>query len=241
MLTVRHFSAALGTEYAVLGLDPGFRGRLADDPRTIRDVAGPMIERIRAEQPQGPYRIAGYSVGGQLAYEIAGSLTAAGEAVAWLGLLDCGTPAVVARHLRWLSSPGGRWDMVARELRQGPRAALRAFASLAARLLRRVGTSWLPRGGAAPAGPFDWRGAMTLASRHAFSAHDAPLDLFVTDEMVQRTGSESLGWADLHRGPLRVHPIPGDHLSMLVVPHVQVLAARLAASLRADATEVSES
>jgi len=240
MLSMRHFSATLAGDYAVVGLEPGFGQRLADDPRSIGEVATPLIERIRAEQPHGPYHIAGYSVGGHVAYEIAGRLVTAGEDVAWLGLLDCGTPAAVKRHLRWLSSPRGRWAMVARELRQGPRAALQASGDLAARRLRIVRAWWPRRQRRAASSDFDWRGAMVIASGYASPPHHAPLDLFVTDEMVKRTGSDSLGWADLHRGPVRVHTVPGDHLSMLVAPHVQVLAATLAASVRQASADVRE-
>jgi arthrofactin-type cyclic lipopeptide synthetase C len=50
-----------------------------------------MIRTIRSK---GPYRIAGWSFGGLLAYEIAVQLIAAGEEVDFVGLLDTSYPGV---------------------------------------------------------------------------------------------------------------------------------------------------
>ncbi|QEU96020.1 non-ribosomal peptide synthetase [Streptomyces kanamyceticus] len=53
-----------------------------------RDYAG----RIRAVQPHGPYHLIGWSVGGNIAYAVAAELAAAGQQVAFLGLLDSYPP-----------------------------------------------------------------------------------------------------------------------------------------------------
>lgn len=44
--------------------------------------------RIREVQPEGPYRLLGWSVGGTLAYGVAAELVAAGHAVEFVALLD---------------------------------------------------------------------------------------------------------------------------------------------------------
>jgi amino acid adenylation domain-containing protein len=66
---------------------PGYDGEV-DPPSTIEDIASRMLERVRAVQPSGPYRIAGYSLGGLVAYEMARGLRAAGEEVALLAVWD---------------------------------------------------------------------------------------------------------------------------------------------------------
>ena len=43
---------------------------------------------MRAQQPEGPYRLVGYSFAGIVAYEVAQRLVAAGQEVQFLGLLD---------------------------------------------------------------------------------------------------------------------------------------------------------
>ena len=55
---------------------------------TIEALAGNYVAGIRAMQPKGPYRLAGYSFGAVLAFEIAQQLTAMGEEVSTLVLLD---------------------------------------------------------------------------------------------------------------------------------------------------------
>ena len=56
------------------------------------------MARIRALQPQGPYRIAGYSFGGVLAYEIAKQLEDSGDKVETVILYDIGNPALLEHN-----------------------------------------------------------------------------------------------------------------------------------------------
>ncbi|MFE7189576.1 beta-ketoacyl synthase N-terminal-like domain-containing protein [Kitasatospora sp. NPDC057541] len=65
---------------------------LGDGPVTIRQLAALYIERMRAVQPHGPYRLAGYSFGGNLAFEVALQLQRAGEGVSGLYLFDAHPP-----------------------------------------------------------------------------------------------------------------------------------------------------
>ncbi len=58
----------------------------------LHQVAEQYGARLRAIQPHGPYRLAGWSLGGVLAYEVAVRLVSAGEAVSFLGLLDTPFP-----------------------------------------------------------------------------------------------------------------------------------------------------
>ena len=70
-------------------------------PTTIQSCAAYYIEQIRSVQPEGPYHLVGYSIGGLIAYEIAQQLVAQGQTIALLGLLDP-TPAYGAIGLRRL-------------------------------------------------------------------------------------------------------------------------------------------
>jgi thioesterase domain-containing protein/aryl carrier-like protein len=58
---------------------PSNRDALLDD----------YLALIRVEQPHGPYRLLGWSLGGTLAYALAERLERAGERVAFVGLVDC--------------------------------------------------------------------------------------------------------------------------------------------------------
>ena len=60
-----------------------------DDPLTsVEAMAQFHLEAIRGLQPQGPYFLIGYSLGGLVALEIAQRLSAGGEKVALLALVD---------------------------------------------------------------------------------------------------------------------------------------------------------
>ncbi len=64
--------------------------------RTIEGLAKRLKAAMRAVQPHGPYRLAGWSFGGVLAYEIAIQLIGEDEEVEFLGLLDTRQPALVS-------------------------------------------------------------------------------------------------------------------------------------------------
>ncbi|WP_046468446.1 non-ribosomal peptide synthetase [Allosalinactinospora lopnorensis] len=55
---------------------------------TFREMVDTYVEAIRAEQPAGPYAVAGYSYGGIVAFEIAKSLEARGERVDFVGIFN---------------------------------------------------------------------------------------------------------------------------------------------------------
>ncbi|MDO0915183.1 amino acid adenylation domain-containing protein [Streptomyces sp. DT2A-34] len=65
------------------GLIPG-----QDRAGSLAEVVAEHTALIRETQPQGPYHLLGYSMGGLVAYDIAVGLQAAGEQVALLALLD---------------------------------------------------------------------------------------------------------------------------------------------------------
>ncbi len=64
----------------------GIDGRRA--PRSIEEMAADYIREIRALQPEGPYYLGGYSLGGVVAFETAQQLRRQGHEVALLLLLD---------------------------------------------------------------------------------------------------------------------------------------------------------
>ncbi|MFI6503309.1 thioesterase domain-containing protein [Nonomuraea typhae] len=61
-----------------------------DAAPTAEQMAESHLERITTVQPQGPYRLLGWSFGGTLAHEIAVRLREEGEKIGLLALLDAG-------------------------------------------------------------------------------------------------------------------------------------------------------
>ncbi|MBD2812214.1 amino acid adenylation domain-containing protein [Xenorhabdus sp. Vera] len=61
---------------------------LEHPPASIEDLAACHIQAIRRIQPQGPYRLVGWSIGGLIAYEMAQQFMNDGETVEFLGMID---------------------------------------------------------------------------------------------------------------------------------------------------------
>ncbi|WP_454198585.1 non-ribosomal peptide synthase/polyketide synthase [Nocardia sp. Marseille-Q1738] len=57
-------------------------------PGSLTEMARRYVAEIRAVQPEGPYRLLGWSLGGVVAHAVATELQAAGEQVALLAMLD---------------------------------------------------------------------------------------------------------------------------------------------------------
>ncbi|MDH0301929.1 MULTISPECIES: non-ribosomal peptide synthetase [unclassified Pseudomonas] len=223
---------------------------------TLECLAARLVQRILAVQPQGPYRLAGWSFGGVLAYEVAAQLLGADQRVAFVGLIDSYVPR--------LSDQGkARW--------QGPHLA-------EAQLLLHCRTHWQAQGegGAAQLAEVEalQPGALAFDAllahcrerqllvpglvqasdgqlRHFFERHVAhghalahyhlaplPLPLHLFRAELRDAGiacdSPTLGWAEALPGQ-RVHcvNVPGDHQSMVQEPHVAVLGQAIAEALDA--------
>ena len=69
---------------------------------SIEKMGARYVEAIRAVRPDGPYLLGGASMGGTLAFEMALQLSAQGQEVALVAMLD--TPARVIPHMRGLEA-----------------------------------------------------------------------------------------------------------------------------------------
>jgi enterobactin synthetase component F len=78
--------------WALLGIQSPRPDGPLQTAQHLDQVCEAHLRRVRALQPHGPYHLIGYSLGGTLAHGIAARLQAAGEQVAFLGLLDTYPP-----------------------------------------------------------------------------------------------------------------------------------------------------
>jgi len=89
---------------------------LAEGTRTfgfISEMARCHIAKIRTVQPHGPYRLAGFCFGGNVAAEIAWQLVQSGEEVELLVLLESSPPGFRPSALKWLN-PATWWRVISR-------------------------------------------------------------------------------------------------------------------------------
>lgn len=207
LIALHHMESSLCDECEVVGLLCGALGKPFESSTTVEGLAGQIVAKIRRRQPRGPYCIAGFSLGGLVAYQVAGRLRDEGEIINWLGLIDTCDPDLMRRH-RVRSSLAQRRGHLARRL--GVRLRI-----------------WLTRQrsfpGAFPSDQFDFVGARETALRHSVTGHDAPLDVFISEASATAYGRRA-GWDRLHRGELVVHSVPGNHDTVLHAPQAAVIA-----------------
>jgi pimeloyl-ACP methyl ester carboxylesterase len=110
------------------------------------DLEGLIVRcmaRINALAPEGRLRLAGYSFGGMMAYQVAAAFAASGRDVARLGLLDSkAVPSVVSMRptLAW------RWRRFSKSVGGGDMRG--EIGRMIAGLVIRSGKPWLLRGAA---------------------------------------------------------------------------------------------
>ncbi|MEJ1934085.1 amino acid adenylation domain-containing protein, partial [Nostoc sp. NIES-2111] len=96
VLCYYHLARCLSTDQPVYGLQE--TKTLFEKPfqpySRIADMADHHIASMRAVQPQGPYFLGGWSMGGVVAFEIAHRLHSQGEQVALLALFDSKAPTI---------------------------------------------------------------------------------------------------------------------------------------------------
>jgi amino acid adenylation domain-containing protein len=148
IMFVRDLAKLLKTDRAIYGLRPPPLDGKHVIPRTIEAIAADYLQEIRQRQAHGPYLLAGYSFGGFVAFEMARQLTALGESVRFLGIIDASKPSesILVRglqsaqknglssllqkgalaglhYVRWLGEALRAWSNTARLVRGLPLAA----------------------------------------------------------------------------------------------------------------------
>jgi thioesterase domain-containing protein len=220
------------------------RGLTGSEPplARIEDMAAHYIEEMRRAQPQGPYRLGGWSLGGVVAFEMARQLRERGDEVALLAILDS-VPDLTAEAAGFQTDLDFLLDMAAyveslwgknlgltREDLEGmaPETQLEALVE------RLRGADFLPPGSgveqlarilrvykanANAAGTYEPRpypGSLTL-----IRAADMPP---VSEGPLSEP---DLGWGRVVQGSVEVLPVPGQHLTILAEPYVEGLAREL--------------
>lgn len=227
----------------------GLDGKCAPHSR-IEAMAACYIQEMRSRQPEGPYFLGGYSMGGIVAYEMAQQLHAQGQKVALLVLFDTFGANCFERltfreqhYLQYLLKLG--WsESLHEELRQLYRRKLEKFACQVFLKLGRPLSHNLQRSFISQANkqaqrqykPRVYPGRITL-----FRASEPPCFSFVdmpTHEDWHRRDPEH-GWGSLAGGGLDIRNVPGHHHSMFKEPHLREIAQTLQVCLDEAQIEAS--
>jgi thioesterase domain-containing protein len=88
ILLYRDLVRTLGNDYPFYGLQSQGLDRKTKPLTTVEEMAEHYLREIRSLQPNGPYCLGGYCLGGTIAYEMAQRLQSEGQEVALLALFD---------------------------------------------------------------------------------------------------------------------------------------------------------
>lgn len=105
-----HLAHYLGTDHPFYGLQCQGLNGFEEPYDSVEEIAAHYLRVIRVVQPEGPYAIGGWSFGGLVALEMALQLSARGEGVALLALLD--THARSNEELLPLDTKAILWEMM---------------------------------------------------------------------------------------------------------------------------------
>lgn len=209
---------------------PGVDGR--ERPLTsVEDLAALFLRDLRAVQPEGPYYLGGFCLGGIVAFELARQLRAEGQEVALLALFESASP----RGLRPWHRKASALRYYMRELAVRPWPERLAIARYV--LARPLGRSNPPA--AAPWWMYarsDGLRETALAAALAYArrppSYPGRIVLFLGSEARRRLGyGRPLDWARVAAGGLEVNVGPDGcpgTVSMLFEPaYVRVFAQLL--------------
>jgi len=179
--------------------------------KSVASMAEAYIEELRAVQPSGPYLLAGYSMGGAVAFEMAQRLRAEGEEIAALIPIDSPAPLrlgfadrcrlgwliprLLLNHVRSRGVADKKRTAYARGLNRLPRINLRALGRY--------------RGSA-------YEGSIDLIS--SFDLSDAPSTApprSASEKLAVLQRRKRLLWRQIAGEQLRVHQVKGHHLDLL--------------------------
>ncbi|HEX3526265.1 MAG TPA: amino acid adenylation domain-containing protein [Thermoanaerobaculia bacterium] len=225
-------------------LDPGqpvYGIQSPDPPLTdLREMAACYLDAIRRHQPQGPYRLAGWSMGGVAAYEMARQLAEQGETVEVLALIDTLAPALLVGEadpdgvgMIALFAAGLAWahglDVPAVDFtgldEDGALTLVMSLGREAGLLPPSIELAELRR-------LFD-RFRANHYALYTYKPDPYPGDLLLFRASIQMGEEEeegTRGWGELVTGELRIYDLPGNHYTLLR-EEVGALAERLQAVL----------
>lgn len=210
---------------------------LAPRHTSVEEMARHYAREIRSLQPEGPYHLAGFSLGGWIAYAVAQELSSEGGTVAFLGLLDThATSHVPLKAYLGTLLPHfrKRLGVHLRQWRELPLAErgqyfLGRWNALSYFVLRKRSRTQLPtepnRENQKKDQPDYYDVASALYRPKVYSGH---VDFFAAETS---TPSLHAFWKRMARGGVSIHHVSGTHGTMLEASNLESLAKSMEAAL----------
>ncbi len=240
---LREVAPYLGVDQPFYGLQPpGLEGDMA--PLTQVDALVTLFgEALHQTQPAGPYMLDGHSAGGHIAFALAVALQAQGHDVPLLVILDTATVKDINEQSKKLGLQPAQnlsdYVSILKE-RLGDRLPLSASdletlnedeaADYAAEAYKEANLLPAEAGGEA----IKRMDGVNKATTEALQDYDPQETyhgqlLLLQAEQGEFEDREQMmaGWQALCAKPVQVHTVPGNHLTLLMSPNVEVMARHL--------------
>ncbi len=235
----------------------GLDGIIPVDIQRFEDMARNYIEEIKQVQPHGPYYLSGFCLGGNLAFEMAQQLLAAGEKVD-LFMIHANThnypqyPESVSRlqqayyktihriesEIDWFKET--RTNKRAGHLFERVKRFMTIVQTIFEKWIRQFLTKIKINISPSQTSQFEALGYrhITLLRRYEFKPYYGNVTLINAEKHpIGIIPDATLGWGEIVKGEIDIHEIPGHRLSMLKQPSVQLLAAKLKTALQKAANK----
>lgn len=224
LMSYRHLLRRLGTRRKLFGLQYPGQDENSTSVMSIAEMAATYVDAIRAVWPQGPYFLAGFSLGAQIAFETASQLTTAGGVVRLLALIDGPTREGKLRGLQRVARKLSRNLLYLSEER-----LVRWPGYLLGALRRELPLPWTkqrrPHREAAPNGSEDLLKMQT--GKYLPPIYEGPVKVLRSVKGPGYWNHRNLGWEKYILGPIESFDIPDNHAAMMTEPMVALVAAYL--------------
>jgi thioesterase domain-containing protein/acyl carrier protein len=225
----------------------GLNGHVVKDA-SVEEMASAYLDELRQFQPEGPYYLGGFCLGGLLALEIAQQLAAAGQEVPLLVMIQSIHPASMdfkpgtSIFGRWWYRASKRIDLERENLaHRGTGYVEERLRHLWNRVRARAAIA-LGKNHRLDAPPLSLHTVLETLSiehqkalvRYVPRAYAGNVLLFrASKQLPGLLADEYLGWKSVISGNIAVCEIPGHQQNLMLEPNVARLAAELTGCLNA--------
>ncbi|WP_158557064.1 non-ribosomal peptide synthetase [Mucilaginibacter conchicola] len=241
-------------EQPVYGLQAkGLNG--IDEPLDVmEEIAANYVDEIINHDPVGPYAVAGYSLGGLIAYEMAKQMQAMGKDVRMLAMFDTYADQTQKYDSKLKIAVDNTWTLIKQIAYtpvlfvKDPKRTVEYKSREIGRRIQKAAKKLFPdkvekkEGFAAYTDDIHER-SLTAQKNYHLTPADIAVELFrATKKTFYMPDFEYLGWKPYALKGVHVHDIPGEHNTIFAPPHDKLFAEILQKCLdKAAAGESTES
>ncbi|WP_316736908.1 non-ribosomal peptide synthetase [Pedobacter aquatilis] len=232
ILLFKSISNYFDDDQPVYGLQALGLNHPTDVPQTMNEIAKRYVKEILEVYPNGPYAIAGYSLGGFIAFEIAKELKSLGKEIKLLGVMDtyAGNNEIIedkANHLfKKVKRQFHKVPFFAKSFINNPKEAMEYQLAVTKNRIEKIKTNNVVTKDVLTEYEAEiYKNYNTAHNNYLLEPADLKVTLFrVAKRLYYLDDLVYLGWGKFAKQGVEVHEIPGDHKTFLFPPNDKAFA-----------------